>query len=167
MFIICSSQRQTSHFSVHATLAHIILATAVLHILLGSRLVCIQIRQEQGSESLLINRKSSLGGRMVHVNNESNLDPKVKWNHANERCQKGFGNGIGRKDNPIGQPLRLIIIGFQRLEGHVSRVDKAAKVDNQLAASKEHRESNKKGHACQEKQCLGLTSLDFQLNQMV
>lgn len=122
----------------------------------------MQIRKQQRPESLVIDNLCTPRGRIVHPDNDSNLDPKVEWNKGHHKSKDIFANGQKRKDHPVREPLRIILRSrVHGLEAHVGGVDKAQQVDHELGASHEREDSSQQHCERNEKVRLGVASLRF------
>lgn len=103
---------------------------------------------------------------MVQPNNETDFD-EIK--HADGSCQKWegiFHKVDGAEDNPVHHPLCGITVdalaSFQRLEGHVSRVQKANKVGCEFHSARDDHQKGDEGAGPGKEKYLGVTGLVLQ-----
>lgn len=93
-------------------------------------LKCLQVRHNEWLDNLLVNKPSSHEPGMVQPQEKATLNHIIKWNPCNQKAHDILHNWKRCKDNPICEPLR-IVLGIGRvngLEGHIRGVSEGEDV---------------------------------------
>jgi hypothetical protein len=125
-----------STFTIVVYLLHPQCRLDYLLCLLAGRLVDFQIRHQERSKSLLINDLCAPRSGVPHPDNNSNFDPKVKWNQFHDESHEILDDREKGEDDPVGQPLRIVLTArVHRFKGHVSGVDETEQVNHKLGST--------------------------------
>jgi hypothetical protein len=125
-----------STFTIVVYLLHPQCRLDYLLCLLAGRLVDFQVRHQERSKSLLINDLCAPRGGVIHPDNSSNFDPKVKGNQFHEESHEILDDREKGEYDPVGQPLRIVLTArVHRFKGHVSGVDETEQVNHQLGST--------------------------------
>ncbi len=107
----------------------------------------VLVLEEIGQDDALVDDGRALHGRHA-PQEEGALDQPVEGDPADEELGEEFTDGEGGEDDPVHEPLRVVVLGraLQGLDGAVSRVDEADEVADELGAVAEHQPEGQEGH---------------------
>ncbi len=128
----------------------------------------LQIRRQQRSQTLLIHDFRTPRRRSVHPHNDSHFDPKIKGNGRDYHTQQILDNGQERKDDPIRQPLCIIVTaGIHRFEGHVRGIDESQQIDQEFDTSQQPQGTQRSDGTRDKKVDFVISRLVFQILEFV
>lgn len=100
---------------------------------------------------------------MVQPKNESSLGHVVKGDETDDEPSHAFQNGKGGKYDPVCQPLCVLAVALVNgFEGHVSGIDKANQINNQLGTPQQGQDGGKDKCNGGEKINFGVPSLSLE-----